>query len=130
MEKILITPSFEFLVASVSNKLEYRSKACIFLGYSYGGYRCLDPFTDRVYLSRHVIFDEQYFPAKDHAQLQLPTKFNAASDSFFTIPVSHTSSPSSLIPNSDTANTDHVSEPSPSTSTALPSSPINEFLNP
>lgn len=99
---------FPLLRPYTANKLEYRSKACIFLGYSYGGYRCLDPFTDRVYLSRHVIFDEQSFPAKDHVQLQLPTKINAASDSFFTIPVSHTLSHSPLIYDSDIATTDHV----------------------
>jgi len=94
------------------------------------GYRCLDPFTDRVYLSRHVIFDEQSFPAKDHAQLQLPTKINAASDSFFTISVSHTLSPSSLISDSDIATTDHVIEPLPSTPPTLSSSPINDSIIP
>jgi hypothetical protein len=121
---------FPLLRPYTANKLEYRSKACIFLGYSYGGYRCLDPFTDRVYLSRHVIFDEQSFPAKDHAQLQLPTKINAASDSFFTISVSHTLSPSSLISDSDIATTDHVIEPLPSTPPTLSSSPINDSIIP
>lgn len=45
----------------------YRSKKCIFLGYNsnYRGYRCLDPATKRIYLSRHVIFNEKSFPTQD-----------------------------------------------------------------
>jgi hypothetical protein len=48
-------------------KLMFRSKRCIFLGYSsnYQGYRCLDPATKRLYISRHVVFDENTFPAQD-----------------------------------------------------------------
>ena len=48
------------------NKLAFRSKKCLFLGYSNckKGYRCLDLATKRVYISRHVIFDENSFPVK------------------------------------------------------------------
>jgi len=48
------------------HKLVFRSKKCLFLGYSncQKGYRCLDLTTKRVYISRHVIFDEQSFPAQ------------------------------------------------------------------
>jgi len=79
---------FPLLRPYTSHKLEYRSKACIFLGYSHAGYRCLDPVTNRVFLSRHVVFDEQSFPAKDHARLHLPSKVNASSDVPFQLPVS------------------------------------------
>ena len=46
------------------NKLDPRSLTCEFLGYSekHKGYRCLFPPTGRVYISRHVIFDESKFP--------------------------------------------------------------------
>lgn len=46
------------------HKFEPRSLQCVFLGYhpQYKGYRCLYPPTGRVYISRHVIFDEQCFP--------------------------------------------------------------------
>ncbi|CAA7061321.1 unnamed protein product [Microthlaspi erraticum] len=48
------------------NKFDPRSLQCVFIGYSsqYKGYRCLYPPTGRVYISRHVIFDEECFPFK------------------------------------------------------------------
>ena len=41
-------------------KLEDRSKEMVFVGYERGtkGYRCFNPTTHKVYLSRDVIFDE------------------------------------------------------------------------
>ena len=41
-------------------KLEFRSKKCVFLGYSslHKGYKCLHVPTNRVYISRDVVFDE------------------------------------------------------------------------
>jgi hypothetical protein len=67
---------------------KFRSKPCIFLGYSYAGYKCLDPFTNKVYLSRHVVFDEYTFPAKDKVTSQLPSKVNATGDLPFIPPIS------------------------------------------
>jgi hypothetical protein len=45
-------------------KLSFRSKQCVFIGYSalHKGYKCLDPNSGRVYISRDVIFDEHVFP--------------------------------------------------------------------
>jgi hypothetical protein len=47
-----------------SHKLSFRSKHCAFFGYSFHhkGYKCLDIFTGRVYISRDVVFDESVFP--------------------------------------------------------------------
>ena len=55
---------FPHLGSYVSNKLSSRSIECVFIGYSpqHKGYRCLDPKTNRVYISRHVIFNENDFP--------------------------------------------------------------------
>lgn len=46
------------------HKLSFRSKECVFIGYSalHKGYKCLDIDTGRVYISRDVIFDEGVFP--------------------------------------------------------------------
>lgn len=46
-----------------SHKLELKSIKCVFVGYSlqHKGYRCLDPSTSRVYISKHVIFEELMF---------------------------------------------------------------------
>jgi histone deacetylase 1/2 len=55
------------LQATSAHKLAPRSTACVFLGYpsAHKGYRCLDLATRRVYISRHVIFDETHFPFAD-----------------------------------------------------------------
>lgn len=47
-----------------NHKLQFRSKQCVFLGYSslHKGFKCLDIPTGRVYVSRDVIFDENIFP--------------------------------------------------------------------
>jgi len=46
------------------NKLNFRSKTCIFIGYSlcHQGYKCLDLSTGKIYVSSNVIFDETLFP--------------------------------------------------------------------
>jgi hypothetical protein len=45
-------------------KLEFRSKQCVFLGYSpiHKGFKCLNIPTGRVYISMGVIFDKNIFP--------------------------------------------------------------------
>lgn len=73
------------------HKLEFRSKPCMFLGYSYAGYKCLDPITNKVYLLCHVVFDEQTFPTKDDVTSQLPFKVNATGDLPLIPPVSSSS---------------------------------------
>jgi hypothetical protein len=46
------------------HKLEFRSKECVFLGYSniHKGFKCLEVNSGRVYISRDVVFDEKIFP--------------------------------------------------------------------
>ena len=43
------------------SKLSFRSVVCVFLGYGDGkkGYRCYDPHTKKLYVSRHVVFLER-----------------------------------------------------------------------
>lgn len=47
-----------------NRKLSFRSRQCVFLGYSsmHKGYKCLDHSTGRIYISHDVIFDESVFP--------------------------------------------------------------------
>lgn len=47
-----------------THKLQFRSKKCVFLGYSplHKGYKCLDTSTGRIYISRDVVFDDTCFP--------------------------------------------------------------------
>ncbi|KAI0508127.1 hypothetical protein KFK09_014261 [Dendrobium nobile] len=47
-----------------TSKLSSLSTPCVFIGYAttQKGYRCLDPKSGRVYVSRHVIFNEASFP--------------------------------------------------------------------
>jgi hypothetical protein len=55
---------FPYLGDYATNKLQPRSLSCVFLGCSdkYKGYRCFHPPTGRVYLARHVTFNEDDFP--------------------------------------------------------------------
>lgn len=47
-----------------TRKLAFRSKQCVFLGYSnlHKGFKCLDVNEGRVYISHGVVFDETIFP--------------------------------------------------------------------
>jgi hypothetical protein len=86
------------------HKLEYRSKPCIFLGYNYAGYKCLDPVTKQIYLSRHVIFDESSFPAKEKDTSRLPSKINAQGDSSPLLPIFNKSHDSDCLPHETTSD--------------------------
>ncbi|KAL3519612.1 hypothetical protein ACH5RR_017761 [Cinchona calisaya] len=61
---IAIIKCFPYLRGYAKNKFEPRSFPHIFLGYSeiYKGHRCLHSPSNRVYTSRHVIFDIAAFP--------------------------------------------------------------------
>jgi hypothetical protein len=47
-----------------THKFQFRSKRCVFLGYSnlHKGFKCLDVAEGRIYISRNVVFDEIVYP--------------------------------------------------------------------
>lgn len=57
---------FPYLRDYARHKLEPRSLPCVFIGYSstHKGFRCLDPSTNRICITRHARFDEASFPFK------------------------------------------------------------------
>jgi histone deacetylase 1/2 len=46
-----------------NHKLQFRSKQCVFIGYSgsHKGYKCLDISSGRLYISHDIVFDEMVF---------------------------------------------------------------------
>lgn len=55
------------------HKLSNRSMPCVFLGYSFQhhAYQCYHPPTQKVYISRHVIFHESIFPFQSNVPVSL-----------------------------------------------------------
>ncbi|GJZ00977.1 hypothetical protein Tco_0518938 [Tanacetum coccineum] len=55
--------------------MDFRSTPCVFLGYSpsYHGYHCLDISTERLYIIRHIHFNEAQFPFDIPKTTSLPT---------------------------------------------------------
>lgn len=67
---------FPYLRPYNPHKIDFRSTPCLFLGYSpfHHGYRCLDLYSYRIYIARHVHFDESSFPhANNHIKPYSPT---------------------------------------------------------
>ncbi|KAJ9565369.1 hypothetical protein OSB04_001335 [Centaurea solstitialis] len=102
------------------HKLAPRSSACVYLGPStdHRGYRCLDLITQKVIISRHVVFDETHFPFPDFQ----PRSSSEDYDSFDV-----DDSPPSLSPIPDAVATPSESSTSnsssPSASSTEPSQP-------
>ena len=61
--KVIGCICFSYLRNYNMTKFDGKTFPCVFIGYSslHKGYRYLNPMTKRVYISRHVIFDEIVF---------------------------------------------------------------------
>jgi Reverse transcriptase (RNA-dependent DNA polymerase) len=72
--KVIGCKCFPYTRPYADHKLAPRSKPCVFLGNSlvHKGYRCLDLTTNKVYLSRHVIFHETSFPFTNSSSSSSP----------------------------------------------------------
>ncbi|KAD4585188.1 hypothetical protein E3N88_22789 [Mikania micrantha] len=106
-----------------SHKMEFRSFPCIFLGYStsHHGYRCLDFKTNRLYIARHVRFNENSFPfSNPPAPISGPSSPDSYISSFPIL-----SDPTSSSNTAPTSTTVPASSPPPTHST-LPSSSTSD----
>lgn len=67
-----------------TQKLNFRSKECVFVGYSanHKGYKCLDRESGRIYISRDVVFDENIFPFQI-SQKQVPSPTQTSQQPIF-----------------------------------------------
>lgn len=97
------------------HKLSFRSKSCLFLGYcnNQHGYRCLDPQSHKVYISRHVVFDESTFPAKDMDLAHGFCTVTTSSGIPLFIPTllsssTHNPSPTTTIPHTSSPNSSYL----------------------
>ncbi|PKU73657.1 Retrovirus-related Pol polyprotein from transposon TNT 1-94 [Dendrobium catenatum] len=61
---------YPWLKPYVNNKLSPLSSPCVFIGYAVQqkGYHCLDMKTNKIYVSRHVVFNEAVFPFQNTSQ--------------------------------------------------------------
>ncbi|PKU73330.1 Retrovirus-related Pol polyprotein from transposon TNT 1-94 [Dendrobium catenatum] len=71
-------------------KLGPLSKPCVFIGYasSQKGYHCLDPNTNKIYTSRHVVFTEHIFPYAQIQRFTDPTKTSIRIPPLLLVPAS------------------------------------------
>jgi hypothetical protein len=62
--RVLGCACYPNIATTAPHKLAPWSTRCVFLGYStdHKGYRCLDLSTNRLIVSRHVVYDEESFP--------------------------------------------------------------------
>ncbi|KAJ0536907.1 putative RNA-directed DNA polymerase [Helianthus annuus] len=101
---------YPYLRDYVPHKLAPRSIPCIFLGYApqYKGYKCFDPASSRMYVTRHARFDETCFPfVRDSSYTNLANLFLST----FHEPTSHSTTQH------------HNPTPQPPKSTHNPASP-------
>jgi hypothetical protein len=68
--KVLGCSCFPYTRPYNKNKLESRSKQCVFLGYgiTQKGYRCLNLSTNKIFILRNVVFDESTFPFNSYLE--------------------------------------------------------------
>ena len=76
--RIFGSQCFPYLKTPSVHKFSKKTVPCVFLGYSplHKGYRCLDPQSHRVYISRHVVFNETCFPFLNKEPSSLSQEFS------------------------------------------------------
>uniref|UniRef100_A0A2N9HKD0 Uncharacterized protein n=1 Tax=Fagus sylvatica TaxID=28930 RepID=A0A2N9HKD0_FAGSY len=107
----------------MTNKFSLRSIPCIFMGYSssHKGFRCLDPTTSRIYITRHAQFDEHHFPFHHTSQAQPISSLQISN--FLEPSLSHTD----MSPPSPAPHSQHIPQ-SESNPCIICTDPVNEFV--
>jgi len=112
-----------------TNKLQPKSRPCVFLGYSQtqNAYKCMDTTTKRLFLSRHVLFDEnRHVPPipPDVSSHSLPT---SVSSPFVLVPCSPSVSMPSHQSSSSTQEGDTTIAASSSGNISVPQSSLPQL---
>ena len=101
MLKVFGCLCYPFIRPYNKNKLQYRLVQYVFVGYStaHKGYLCLDYKICRIYVTRHVVFDENSFPMKSTAtQSVAVVQHIVETPAIIDIPKDKSTIPSSKIP--------------------------------
>ncbi|GAB2294185.1 hypothetical protein Dimus_038285 [Dionaea muscipula] len=95
MLRVFGSKCFPYTWDTKQHKFDPKSRLCVFIGYSetYKGYKCFDPTTRKVYVSRHVIFDETVFPYKCKTPTSLAAPQHHAIFDHWLLPMSDTAHP-------------------------------------
>ncbi|CAL1385136.1 unnamed protein product [Linum trigynum] len=110
------------------HKLAPRSRPCLFLGYSptQSAYKCYDPATQRVFVSRHVNFDENSFPGlvdTPPPSYSSPAWLAISTPPIFTYSIPSPPNPTSPPPRSSSPSRQSAGSSRPSTAADAPASP-------
>lgn len=87
---------FPNLSATTFHKIPLLSTSCVFLGYSanHRGYRCLEFSSNKIIISRHVMFDESNFSFSDILYFRKSDyKFLRSEDPYPIYPLSSSAGP-------------------------------------
>ncbi|PKU73010.1 Retrovirus-related Pol polyprotein from transposon TNT 1-94 [Dendrobium catenatum] len=127
--KIFGCLSYPWLRPYSSSKLSSFSKPCVFIGYAPNqkGYQCLDPNTNHIYTSRHVLFNEQIFPFQQSHKPMVYSRHDESIPPLLLVPVQTKSSNSKTITQSvDSLSLPRSCNPPPSRSCNSTSSANSE----
>uniref|UniRef100_A0A2N9HE34 Integrase catalytic domain-containing protein n=1 Tax=Fagus sylvatica TaxID=28930 RepID=A0A2N9HE34_FAGSY len=120
---------FPLITPYTAHKLHPKTIPCVFLGYPSHtkGYLCLDPITQRLYTSRHVLFNECIFPGLTHSSdtVNPPAIQHLSSDAWINSLLSlHTCIHSPTPPLSTESTVVPSTSPHPQTTLPLSTSPL------
>lgn len=108
------------------SKLSPRSTPCLFLGYPihHRGYRCLDLKTNRIIVSRHVIFDENTFPKAQ--KVSAPNTYNFLDITDNDAPIFKSILQNQVLENTTPSTSQPSTVPASSTEPTIPTTQVSQ----